>query len=64
MKHPPVQASQPQTIPSISLLVPKPAFQWEQLPPEQQHELIMTLTAILVKQILSQSEGPNEAAHE
>lgn len=64
MKHPPVQASQPQIIQSVSLLDTKPAFQWEQLPPERQHELTMTLTAILVKQILSQTEGQNEVAHE
>ncbi len=64
MKHPPVQASQPQINPSASLLDKKPAIRWEQLPLERQHELTVTLTAILVKQILSQNEEQNEASHE
>jgi len=64
MKYPPVQASQLQIIPSVSFLDKKPAIQWGQLPPERQHELTMTLTAILVKQILSRIEGQNEVAHE
>lgn len=38
--------------------------QWDRLPPEHKHEMIMTLTAILVKRLSRLQRMPEETGHE
>lgn len=63
MNCPPVLSIQAAK-PSFKIILLEPLPRWENLPPEQRRELVMTLATMLVKQLSVQRPAREKAAHE
>lgn len=64
MKYPPVAAPQSEVPKRQQLVVPPPLPRWEDLPAECQRELLMTLAAMLVKQLTARRLTQKGRSHE
>jgi hypothetical protein len=64
MKNPPVAAPQSEAPNRQQLIVPPPLPRWKDLPVEYQRELLMTLAAMLVKQLTARRPTQQGRRHE